>query len=74
MRTRPTYVCGGDETPGPRGTECPNQLHDHPLPAGYVDAASVAARRLRERWSNPRCPDCGTHGWVPPAVAGSAVS
>lgn len=57
-------ICGGDESPGPRDTDCPNAFHDHPLPTGYVDAAVVAARRLRRGWGNPRCPDCGLYGWT----------
>lgn len=61
-----TIICGPDETPGPRST-CPNRLHDYPLPEGYVTASVVAGRRLSKRWRNPRCPDCGLHGWTPPA-------
>lgn len=67
-RMRPAtavYLCGGDESPGPRATECPNGLHDWPLPSGYVDAGMVAARRLRRRWANVQCPDCGLYGWRP---------
>ena len=58
------FICGGDFTPEPR-VECPNSLHDWPLPHGYVDASEVAASRLSRRWSNKRCPDCGLYGWVP---------
>lgn len=61
------YLCGGDVTPGPRGTDCPDSLHDHPLPAGYVDAAEEATRRLNKRWANRRCPRCGLYGWAPGA-------
>lgn len=67
MADRATYICGGDETPGARGTDCPNLVHDHPLPNGYVDASLVAGRRLANGWRNPTCPDCQTHGWIPPA-------
>ena len=56
------YICGGDFRPGPRDA-CPDDLHDWPLPAGYVDAAEVAQRRLNDGWSNWRCPDCGLYGW-----------
>lgn len=56
-------ICGGDLRPGPRGTECPNPVHDWPLPPGYVDASDVADRRLRHGWSNSRCPSCGEYGW-----------
>lgn len=62
----PVFICGGDETPGPRETECQNALHDHPLPVGYVDAQQVAARRLRTRWYSKRCPDCRRYGWIAP--------
>jgi hypothetical protein len=59
------YLCGGDLRPGPRGTECPDPLHDYPLPAGYVDASEEAASRLGRGWGNPRCGRCGLHGWTP---------
>lgn len=58
------FICGGDDRPGPRD-ECPDVLHDYPLPAGYVDAAQAAGRRLSRRWSNTRCRRCGLYGWVP---------
>lgn len=63
------YICGGDFRPGPRG-DCPNVLHDYPLPAGYVDASEVAARRLRKRWTQRRCRECGLYGWQPGAPLG----
>jgi hypothetical protein len=59
------YLCGGDMTPGPRSTDCPDPLHDHPLPAGYNDAGEEATRRLNKRWVNRRCPRCGVYGWAP---------
>jgi hypothetical protein len=65
--TGATYLCGGDETPGARGTDCPSALHDHPLPDGYVDASVVAGQRIGNGWSNRQCPACGMHGWAPPA-------
>lgn len=49
--TGATFICGGDETPGPRDA-CPNALHDYPLPTGYTDASEVAYHRLYKRWSN----------------------
>lgn len=61
-----TYICSEDDHPGPRGTDCPNPLHDHPLPASYLGAAVDAGLRLREGWLNPRCPDCAQYGWTPP--------
>lgn len=63
-RRAPVFICGGDMRPGPR-SECPNALHDWPLPAGYVDAFDAAMSRLHRRWANPRCPDCGVYGWRP---------
>ena len=65
MRTKPTFICGGDESPGPRSTDCPSPLHDHPLPSGYVDASIVADRRLRRGWANIPCDLCGLYGRVP---------
>jgi hypothetical protein len=59
------YLCGGDTRPGPRDTDCPDPLHDRPLPAGYCDASDEAARRLRRGWGNRRCTRCGLYGWVP---------
>lgn len=60
------YVCGGDLRPGPRGTDCPDPVHDHPLPRGYCDAAEVAEDRLNEGWKNLKCRACGLFGWQPP--------
>jgi len=71
--TGATYLCGGDETPGARGTDCPDAVHDHPLPDGYMDASVVAGRRLAQGWSNQKCPRCGMYGWVP-ARAGLGAS
>jgi hypothetical protein len=65
-----TYLCGGDETPGARGTDCPSVLHDHPLPDGYIDASEVASSRLYWRWANTRCGACGLYGWAPPQPRG----
>lgn len=61
-RANAVYICGGDMRPDDRG-ECPDALHDWPLPAGYVDSAEVAARRLRNGWRNVRCARCGLYGW-----------
>lgn len=65
MAARRVFLCGGDTRPGPRGTDCPHPLHDHPLPAGYCDAAEEADSRLRRRWLNTKCPKCGLYGWRP---------
>lgn len=64
-RSRPIFLCGGDTRPGPRETDCPNRLHDYPLPSGYVDASFEATRCLNNRWSNRRCPTCHLYGWEP---------
>lgn len=66
-RANATYICGGDYRPGTRDV-CPNRLHDWPLPKGYVDADEVAHSRLRRRWRNRQCPDCGKYGWVPGVI------
>jgi len=58
------FLCGGDLTPGERD-ECAEPLHDYPLPAGYVDAGEVAARRIAKGWGQRRCPRCGLYGWTP---------
>lgn len=58
------FLCGGDYRPGPRDA-CPNRVHDYPLPAGYVDAATVADSRIARGWHNVRCPDCDLYGWRP---------
>lgn len=49
----------------PRNSDCPNPLHDWPLPTGYIAASDVAGARLRARWSNRECPECGLYGWAP---------
>jgi hypothetical protein len=59
------YICGGDMRPGPRETDCPDALHDFPLPSGYVDASEEAMSRLSRGWSSKRCRRCGLYGWTP---------
>lgn len=49
----------------PRNSDCPNALHDWPLPTGYIAASDVAGVRLRARWSNRKCSECGLYGWAP---------
>lgn len=58
------HICGGDLTSGPRD-DCPDELHDYPLPAGYTDASEAAARRLYKLWTQARCAGCGLYGWRP---------
>lgn len=65
MRNYAVRICGGDFGNLDPRSDCPNSLHDWPLPAGYVDAGEVAAARLAARWSNRKCPDCGIYGWLP---------
>ena len=66
MVRRPVFICGGDVgTAHRREDDCPNTLRDWPLPTGYVDADVEAHWRLRNRWSNVRCPDCRLYGWRP---------
>jgi len=60
-----TYICGEDTRPGPRNSDCPNALHDWPLPSGYIEAQDEARWRLRHQWSNKRCPECKLYGWMP---------
>lgn len=70
-RSHAVYLCGMDDRPGPRGTDCPSAVHDHPLPAGFLEASGMAEERLLAGWGNPACPDCGLHGWTrPPAAEG----
>lgn len=45
---------------------CGNSLHDSPLPQRWPSAAAMADSRIAEGWTNDRCPDCGTYGWVKP--------
>jgi len=62
----PVFICGGDAgTARRRDDDCPNALHDWPLPIGYTDADIEAHWRLRNRWANVRCPDCRLYGWRP---------
>lgn len=59
------YLCGIDYGRLESRSECPNTLHDWPLPAGYCEASEVADARLAARWNNRKCPDCGLYGWAP---------
>lgn len=67
MRAKPIFICGGDYDRLKTRGDCPNVLHDWPLPAGYVEASEQANRRLQHRqgWKNARCPECGLYGWKP---------
>lgn len=63
---RRVIICGSERGTGPRSdTDCPNRLHDWPLPIGYSDAADEARWRLRHGWANNRGPDCGLYGRRP---------
>lgn len=61
-----TFICGGDYDRLEDRAECPNTLHDWPLPAGYNTAHDVALSRINQGWRQKRCPDCGLYGWPPP--------
>ena len=63
------YLCGMNTRPGPRDTDCPSPLHDHPLPTGYIEAADEAGSRLYRGWGNPKCQQCGLYGWTPGRAA-----
>ncbi len=52
-----------------RDSDCPDPLHDHPLPGGYAAAANEADRRLDASWDNRQCTRCGLYGWEPPEAA-----
>lgn len=43
-------ICGGDYGLLDRRDPCASTLHNWPLPAGYVDAAEMAASRLAHGW------------------------
>lgn len=61
----PIFLCGGDvERKAPR-EDCPDILHDWPLPAGYGEAHEEAKARIGRGWSQARCPACGLYGWRP---------
>ena len=49
-----------------RDSECPNQVHNYPLPNSFLHAADMADERLDAGWDNIPCPDCGQYGWVKP--------
>lgn len=59
------YICGGNYKNLQKREECPDPLHDWPLPHGYVEASEVAGARLGARWSNRKCRRCGIYGWAP---------
>lgn len=62
--TAPIFICGVDATLEAR-SECPDRLHDWPLPAGYVEAHQQAKGRLARQWKQAKCPECGRYGWIP---------
>jgi hypothetical protein len=66
-------ICGGNFDRLEPRSECPNTVHDWPLPVGYNDAAEVAASRLANGWINSRCPDCRLYGWRPGRFRGLAA-
>lgn len=46
--------------------DCPNALHDWPLPDAYVAAHEVAMSRISQGWRQKKCPKCGLYGWPDP--------
>jgi hypothetical protein len=71
MSKKVMFICGGNYTLLQDRGDCPNPLHDYPLPDGYGEASDVAAARIRNRWSNRRCPDCKLYGWAPGRITDS---
>ena len=59
------YLCGGNYALLDKRSDCPNALHDWPLPNGYSEAVDVASARLLNGWRNQKCLDCGYYGWAP---------
>jgi hypothetical protein len=65
-RTMPAiYICGDDYGRLQKREDCPDSVHDWPLPDGYGACFAVAEARVAARWSNKRCPACGLYGWIP---------
>jgi hypothetical protein len=64
-RVARAIVCVPDDTPGPRDA-CPDPLHDHPMPSGYVAFFEEANRRGAAGWRSRRCLRCGLYGWAGP--------
>lgn len=73
-RKKAIFICGGDYQHLENRSTCPNAVHDWPLPAGYSDASEVAGARLRNRWTNKRCPTCGLYGWIPSSSRSEATN
>lgn len=46
--------------------DCPNALHDWPLPDDLVANHEVAWSRIAQGWSQRQCSDCGLYGWPDP--------
>lgn len=63
---RPVIICGGDYARLQERGDCPNSLHDWPLPDGYNEAEEVARSRISQGWTQKRCPDCELYGWTNP--------
>lgn len=63
-RGNAVYICETTTEPGERGTDCPESLHNWPLPDEYLSAHEEASWRLRNGWSQGRrCGRCGFLGW-----------
>lgn len=72
IQTRQTSVPGGElgvilTERMNRDTDCPDPLHDWPLPSRYVAASAAADARLAAKWKNRKCKRCNRYGWIPSA-------
>lgn len=61
-----THLCVVDYVALDDRDDCPNTLHDWPLPYGCIAAHEVAMSRIYQGWGQRRCPDCHLYGWTAP--------
>jgi len=66
---RRIFLCGGDETPVPDTSDCPNNAEHTPMPRGYSDWHAYASRLHRTRHRQVKCRECGLYAiWLPTPV------